>query len=347
MSRTGWHRLAAAAALGGLCYGGALVSAQQAGAAMTLAAERFLGSLTPELRAQAVLPMDAGERQRWHFVPTEMFPRKGLPIKAMSADQRARAHDLLRAGLSQAGYATVNDIIALEEVLAVLEKGGRFNRDPEGYLLSIFGTPSASGRWGWRFEGHHLSMHFTVEGGRVVADAPTFAGANPAEVRSGPQRGKRALGAREDVGRALVEALTAEQRRVAIITDVAPNDIVTGNALDIEPLAPAGIFGSALTDAQRALLIRVIETYTSMMASDVAAARLARVTRDGLGAVTFAWAGPIEKGARHYYRVQGPSFLIEYDNTQNDGNHIHSVWRDFAGDFGRDLLREHLRDVVH
>ncbi|MBI4520169.1 MAG: DUF3500 domain-containing protein, partial [Gemmatimonadetes bacterium] len=162
-----------------------------------------------------------------------------------------------------------------------------------------------------------------------------------------PRVGFRALAAEEDAARALLGALDARRRATVIIASVAPADILTEASLDIDPLAPVGIKASDLTASQRDLLMKLIEAYTSLMADDLAAARLARLREAGLGNITFAWAGEVERGKRHYYRVQGPTFLIEYDNTQNDGNHIHSVWRDFSGDFGRDVLREHLRDVRH
>ena len=164
-------------------------------------------------------------------------------------------------------------------------------------------------------------------------------------MREGPQKGLRVLAPLEDLGRALVSSLDEKQRSLAVIEAVAPGDILTMNKLDISPLSPAGLAGSAMTTDQRAALTRLIEAYATMVADDLAADRLAKVKATGPDQVTFAWAGPVEKGAKHYYRVQGPGFLIEYDNTQNDGNHIHAVWRDFQGDFGRDLLREHLKEV--
>jgi hypothetical protein len=228
-----------------------------------------------------------------------------------------------------------------------MEKGGRFARDPVDYQFTVFGTPGAKDAWGWRVEGHHLSLHFTIAGGRAVATSPTFTGSNPAEVRDGPQKGTRVLAPLEDLGRAMVMALDEGRRTRATYDPVAPGDILTMNKNDIAPLPPAGLAVAEMTAEQRAALTRLIEAYTSMMADDLAADRMARLKGAGMEKITFAWAGPVEKGAKHYYRVQGPTFLIEYDNTQNDGNHIHAVWRDFQGDFGRDLLREHRRAYAH
>lgn len=321
-------------------------------AAMEVAATKFLESLTPEQRQQAMFPFEGNERTHWHFIPTEIFPRNGLTIKQMNQTQRERAHDLLKAGLSQRGYMTATQIMQLENVLAAIEAaqpltGNRFVRDPERYFFSIFGTPSTRNTWAWRVEGHHVSLHFTVVNGTLAAGSPSFFGSNPAEVRSGPKKGTRVLGAEEDAARALVESLDASQREKAIINTTAPNDIVTMASVKVDPLSPVGIPASALTTDQRALLRKLIDVYTGYMADDIAADRLTRIDKAGWDKIAFAWAGSLERGRKHYYRVQGPTFLIEYDNTQNDANHIHSVWRDFNGDFGEDLLREHLRNTPH
>ena len=322
---------------------GTMVGAERSASTMTSAANRFLASLTPDQQAQAAFGFQSDERVKWHFLPTEMFPRNGLTIRAMTDAQRAHAHDLLSAGLSQRGYLTATTIMDLETVLRALEGGGRLDRDPELYFFSIFGTPSPEGAWGWRVEGHHLSLHFTIIDGRAVASSPSFFGANPAQVRTGPKAGLRVLREREDTARALVMALGPSQRAAAVILDVAPDDILTEAELDVDPLSPVGVKAAALNPNQRDLLMRVIDAYTSMMAEDIAAARIERIHEAGLDEIGFAWAGAIDRGKQHYYRVQGPTFLIEYDNTQGGGNHIHSVWRDFTGDFGRDLLREHLQ----
>ena len=340
-------RLAVALALLGALVAGAVVSAQRATVTMATAATGFLASLTPEQRAQATFPLDSAERLRWNFIPTEAFPRKGLLLKDMTEAQRTAAHALLRSGLSARGYETYTAIIQLENVLREIEKGGKFQRDPGVYFFSVFGTPDPKGTWGWRVEGHHISVHFTVANGTTIASTPTFAGTNPAEVRDGAEKGKRVLGLQEDSGRALVMALDATQRSTAIIAPKALPEIVTNNTLDINPLMPEGLKASAMTPAQRDLLMRVIDAYAGLMAPEIASDRLAKIKAGGLENITFAWAGAVERGQQHYYRVQGPTFLIEYDNAQNDGNHVHSVWRDFKGDFGRDLLREHLKASAH
>jgi hypothetical protein len=326
---------------------GAILSAQRASASMSTAATRFLASLTPEQRKQATFALESEERLRWNFIPEEAFPRNGLPFKAMTEPQQKLAHELLKSALSERGYMTYTGIMQLENILKVTEVGGKFARDPIQYRFSIFGEPSATGTWGWRVEGHHISLHFTLVKGALVADTPTFAGTNPAEVRDevpgAAPKGTRVLGVQEDAGRALIMALDPTQRTTATFNATAPNEIVTNNTLDINPLMPAGLSAGAMTPAQRELLMKVIDAYSGLMAADIAAERMAKIKTAGLENISFAWAGPVERGQRHYYRVQGPTFLIEFDNTQNNGNHVHSVWRDFKGDFGRDLLREHLK----
>ena len=347
-----------AAAILAVSASGLRVAAGPSPAAMAAAATKFLESLTPEQRQQAMFAFDGDERTHWHFLPTEIFPRNGLTVKQMNQSQRRLAHELLKAGLSQRGYMTATEIMELESVLATLEaaqraaaaqpaRGNPLVRDPERYFFSIFGTPSTRNTWGWRVEGHHMSLHFTVVNGMLVAGSPSFFGANPAEVRDGPKKGTRILGPEEDAARSLIESLDTPQREQAIINATAPNDIITMANVNIDPLSPAGIPASALTVSQRALLRKLVDVYTGYMADDISADRLTRIEAAGWDRVAFAWAGPLERGQKHYYRVQGPTFLIEYDKTQNDANHIHSVWRDFKGDFGADLLREHVKGTPH
>ncbi len=330
---------------------GANIASERSASSMAAAANKFLEGLTPEQRQHATFPIDAEERMRWNFIPTSMFPRKGVPIKEMNESQRKLALGLLEAGLSQRGYLAATSIMQLETILKAIEAAsGRGNtpvRDPELYFFTVFGTPAPKGVWGWRVEGHHVSLHFTIADGKAVASSPSFFGANPAEVPDGPKKGLRILGAEEDAARALLATLDDKQRTTAIINATAPSDIVTMTTLKIDPLSPEGFAASAMTPKQRELLMQLIEVYTSKMAADTAAERLAALKKAGTEKIAFAWAGETEVGKKHYYRIQGPTFLVELDNTQNDGNHIHSVWRDFNGDWGRDLLREHLNAVPH
>jgi hypothetical protein len=323
---------------------GAMVAQPRPEESMAGAAKALIGTLDEAQLKKIRWPFDSEERFNWHFIPRE---RQGLSFKDMSEPQRKAALELLRAGLGEKGYSKAETIRSLENVLRAIE--GRAIRDPELYFFTIFGDPG-SAAWGWRYEGHHISQNWTIVGGKAIATTPAFFGANPANVQDGPLKGTRALAAEEDLARSLVTSLTEEQRKIAITSEKAPNDILSFNSRKAAILENVGIAGSDLTTAQRGTLISLIEEHAAAQSPALVAARLARVKADGPGAVKFAWMGSVEKGIGnpHYYRIQGPSFLIEYDNTQNNANHHHIVWRDFTGDFGVDLLQEHYeQDPYH
>jgi hypothetical protein len=308
---------------------------------MAAAARNFLAALNDDQRSKAAFAFDSDERENWHFVPRE---RKGLTVKDMIPAQRHLAFALLNTGLSQRGFAQATTIMSLEQVLQEMEGPSRkFPRDPELYHVSIFGTPEEKGTWGWRVEGHHLSVNFTVVDGTVAAGTPSFMGTNPGEIRKGPRAGLRVLGGEEDLGRELVKSLNEKQQAVAIIDTKAPDEITTSDVRKVIPGKPAGILLGDLNRAQRETALHLIRAYVDRLRGEVAAADFAKIQKAGIEKIAFAWAGSLEKGQRHYYRVQGPTFLLEYDNTQNDANHVHAVWRNFEGDFGQDALAAHLK----
>ncbi len=312
-------------------------------AVMAETANRFLASLTPAQRQKATFPFEDEERQNWHFIPRA---RKGLPLREMTPAQKHLASALLSAGLSQQGYLKAETIMSLEDVLRILEKGQGPERDPENYYFSVFGEPSETGTWGYRVEGHHLSQNYTVVSGHV-AGAPSFFGANPAEVREGPRKGLRTLAGEEDLARKVIESLDPAQRGIAVVSQEAYKEILTGAdrkaALNGQP---SGLPASEMTSQQFTLLMDLLEEYARNMPEQIEQSREEEIKKAGKG-IYFAWAGGTEKGQPHYYRVQSPSFLIEYDDTQNNANHIHSVWRDFNGDFGLDLLKLHYQSSRH
>ena len=305
---------------------------------MAGAANHLLAALSADQKAKATFAMDNEERVNWHFVPRE---RKGLPLKEMDSAQQALAHALLSAGLSQRGAMKASTIMSLEDVLKVIEKDTGGRRDPAKYFFSVFGEPSDSGTWGWRVEGHHLALNFTVVKGQAMATSPCFFGANPAEVKDGPRKGLRTLAREEDVARELLLSLDAKQKSLAVMDPTAPKDILTYNKRKVDAGTPKGLPAAKMTKKQQDLLMGLIEEYATNMPEDLAAARMDAARKAGLDKIHFAWAGGPDRGQGHYYIVQAPTFLIEYDNTQNDANHIHSVWRDFGGDFGDDLLAGH------
>ena len=305
----------------------------------------WLSALDPGQRDRATYAFEDDERLVWAYTPGE---RGGLALADMRIEQRLAALDIVTAAMSERGAAEVRSIIALETVLGALERAsGRGNwmrRDPELYWFAIFGQPSTGGPWSWRVGGHHVAVHMTIADGVVVGCTPSFLGANPAVVPDGPTAGSRALTGEESLARELLASLSPEARTVAIVDPVAPPDIHSGNGAraDLRSI-PTGIRHADLSPPEQAGLERLIRHYVGRARDDVAARAWERIADAGLDPVTFAWAGPDEPGRGHYYAVRGPSFLLEYDNTQNGANHIHAVWRDLEADWGGDALATHYR----
>jgi hypothetical protein len=311
-------------------------------AEMAGAANNLLAALNPEQRAKAAFEFQTDERVNWHFVPQ---PRKGLPLAEMSAAQKHLAHVLLSSALSHRGYFKAATIMSLEQILFDLENQAP-RRNAELYYVSLFGTPGKD-VWGCRIEGHHLSLNFTVRGDTILATTPSFLGTNPAEVRIGPRAGLRVLAQEEDLGRQLLKSLESDQRAVAVLTNVAPSDIISGDARQAKRLAPLGLSADKMDAHQREILKALIQEFTGRNRAELADADWTKIEKAGWGKISFGWAGSEEPGRGHYYRVQGATFLLEYDNTQNDANHIHAVWRDLENDFGDDLLKRHYEQVPH
>jgi hypothetical protein len=317
---------------------------QRAADQLRVAVTRWLAALDAEGRARAVFPFDATERFAWQYTPG---PRRGLPLAAMTEPQRDAAHGIVRAAMSERGAAEAAAIIALEPILGAIERAAGDpmgeERDPARYWFSIFGDPTGEEPWSWRLSGHHLLVQGTVVGDRL-AFAPSFLGANPAVVPSGPARGARALTGEETLARMLVVGLSPGERSLAVVDPVAPPDIRSGHGRQaIVDGLPVGIRHDQLGGAGQRALEALIRHYLGRAPDELAARAWEGLAAAGLEAITFAWAGPVEPDRGHYYAVRGPSFLLEYDNTQNAANHIHSVWRDLDGDWGEDLLAAHYR----
>jgi hypothetical protein len=304
---------------------------------ITETANRFLAALGPDQRAKATFKFDDDERMNWHFIPKE---RKGLPLREMSPYQRHLASALLASGLSQTGFIKAVTIMSLEDVLKIMENATDERRNPEKYYFSIFGTPSDTGTWGYRVEGHHLSQNYTIVNGKVL-DGPSFFGSNPAEVRQGPRKGLRTLAAEDDLGLEMMQTLDGAQQKVAIVDPTAYKDILTAASRKAALSGQAsGLSATKMNAKQFDALMAVMETYARNVPGELAQGREDQIKKAGKS-IFFAWSGGINRGDPHYYRVQTTSFLIEFDDTQDAANHIHSVWRDFTGDFGGDLLKEH------
>ncbi|HEX3722823.1 MAG TPA: DUF3500 domain-containing protein [Nitrolancea sp.] len=363
------------------------------------AATKLLASLSTDQRAKAVLDFeDTDERSRWFYTPIR---RKGLPLAEMDRPQQRLAHQLLASGLSRSAYYTASTIMGLENTLDAVEGwifqttrgvtpervAGNYGRDPQMFYVSIFGEPNDTGFWGWRFEGHHISINYAVANGRIIAPTPTFFGANPAESPLGTVGSLRPLGGVEDIARELLHNLSEEQRTSVLISPIAPPDIVTANRPqiieDALPLPTPLLFGwemtgeerekidkrwrdlgfneeqqqavryshtarglaaSAMSASQRQVLDALIQEYIKRMPDEIAEIESSMYRGEGLNDVHFAWAGGIERRQPHYYRLQGPRFLVEYDNTQDNANHVHTVWRDPLNDFGANLLAQHYHE---
>jgi Protein of unknown function (DUF3500) len=299
----------------------------------------WLDTLAEDQRRAARWPFDDAERLNWHYVPR---PRRGLPIKAMNRASRAALDRLLRYALSEMGHAKATGIMRLEEALGALEGRPEY-RDPENYSVTLFGEPGR-GPWGWRIEGHHLSLNLTAAADGALAVVPAFWGANPARVPEGyPMAGHRVLGRETDLAYDLVRGLDESAREQAIIAQSSLGNIVTGPERADLRLEPQGLPLEAMPEGRRNLAFELLATYARNLRTELAESELHRIRQANVGKIRFAWGGPLESGHAHYFRLHGPVTLIEYDCTQNDANHIHSVWHDLERDFGRDLLAEHYR----
>jgi hypothetical protein len=316
---------------------------ESAGVKMTDAAEKFLDSLKEDQKAKAVFDFDSKERTNFHFVPLQdkdgKPTRKGLRLEEMTAEQKEAAKALVKAGTSTTGYDKAITIMSLESILRDLEKpkGGALVRNPEWYFFTVFGKPSKTGKWGWRVEGHHLSLNFTIDKGKVISSTPAFFGANPAKVMAGAKKDLRTLPEAEDRARELFEALDEDQRKTAFQSKQFPE---IGQA-DTAPKVgdPVGLPAAKMNDKQRGLLMKLLEGYADRMRPDVAAVEMDRVKKAGVEKIHFAFAQEDKPGKPYTYRVQGPTFVIEFLNVQadsagNPANHIHSAWRNVHGDFG-------------
>ena len=319
-------------------------------AEMAEAANGFVDSLNASQRDVATFPFEGDERYLWHYTPVE---RNGLRLKEMTATQHAAAFRMLDTALSAHGARKAREIIELEAILDEWEgiQNTRMHwlRDPEIYYFSVFGEPGGEEPWGWRAGGHHIGIHATVVANTYVSVLPLFLGANPAEVRHGEHKGVRTLPEEEDLARELLGRLDAEQKALAIVDPIAPDDILTKNYRVADPgeIPNGGITLAELRDGQRDGLIGLLRHYVDRKAADLAANEWQKIELDGLDGVRFLWAGPEARGEGHYYAVAGPAFVVEYDNTQNEANHIHSVMRNYSGDWGEDLLAAHYEHGHH
>lgn len=312
---------------------------------MREAAIDFLESLDEQLREQATFEFEGQERTDWHFIPKD---RVGVSFKEMTLPQRRAARVLMRSVLSEKGYLKANTIMSLERVLRILE-ADRENveqmRDPEKYWFAVFGDPTADEPWGWRVEGHHLSLNFTSVDGLVAGTAPLFLGSNPAEVRVGSHIGLRVLGDEEDQARRLMSLFNKKQKQKVIISPTAPRDVFTVPGQPIDAAKPEGMPASEMNNRQRTALRQMLFSVLRHLRPQLAASEIQSVKDAGIEKVHFSWMGGLEPEENHYFRLHGPTFVLEYDNAQ--GNHAHLVWHSRTNDFGADMLRRHYENSPH
>ncbi len=306
---------------------------------MAKAALAFLAKLDPAQRAKAALAFDSPAVRDWHYVPRE---RPGLPLAEMNAEQKGALHDLLHTALAAQGYLKVTGVVHLESVLRDIEsKPGApaTHRDPGLYAIVFFGTPGAD-PWAWRFEGHHVSIHFcSVDD--ATSNTPFFLGSNPERVPSGPDAGWRLLATEEDLGRELYTSLPAEQRTRAQLAGDVPADVILGPGRDGGFEKAEGLPYGDMDAPQRVLVERLLAQFVDDLEPDLAAREWARIRANGIERIRFAWCGGTKPGEPHYWRLHGPHFVIEFDDVQGGANHVHTLWRDLERDFGGDLLRRH------
>lgn len=309
-------------------------------------ANDFLDSLNEGQLEKAQKSFDDLTRHTWHFLPAAMWPRPGIALHELDEGQKELLFDVLQEFLSDTGYDKTRSIMELENVLAEIEKNPDF-RNPELYYATFYGDPDNSDKWAWSFEGHHISLNFTVVEGEASM-VPRFLGARPSLIQEGSREGeKTALHREEDLGIELIQSMSEAQLDKAIFLETAFWEIVTNVASETGPLTFDGIKMQELNESQQMLLLDIINEYLSVMKKEKAEQRYENLKNEEFDDIEFAWAGATELGKAHYYRIQGKTFLIEFDNTQDDANHIHTVWRDFDGDFGKDLLRQHYNNSPH
>ena len=322
------------------------IDSREVAGELAIAAQRFIDALDPGMQAQYLFK-DA-ERGNFHFFP---IARRGVPLKHLKDGQRQLGFALMSAALSHAGNQKALTIMSLGDYLKETDKKPQVYRDADQYYFTIFGDPAPGGTWGYRVEGFHLSLNVTVVKGRWISVTPSFFGAIPATVPDGPRKGLQVLQQETELGRALAKSFTAEQRKVGFgkIPDFKTETVgglISGNQRRIERSKPRGVAVSAMTVQQREVLMTLVRAHVGRIRKELADQDLARIDRAGTDRIHFLWAGGLEPGEPHHYLVQGPTFLIEYDNTQDGANHVHCVYRDFDHDFG-DALLQHYRAQPH
>jgi hypothetical protein len=317
-----------------------LVASQLNAQDLASSANTFLNSLTVDQKSKAQYSLDDKERFNWNFVPVQ---RNGVCFRTFTPPQRTAALALLKISLSEQGFNKTSAIMELENILRIVEAraANDTHRDPLNYYITIFGTPSKDKPWGWRMEGHHVSINFASVNNELVSSTPSFFGSNPAIVQSGEQKGKEILKLETELGFELCNSFSADQKKKAIFSETALPEIVMTNKRKAQLIEPIGLTYHEMNAAQQKIFMRLLDVYVKNYQFDFSNRLMEKITKAGIENLSFAWAGGLTAGIGNYYRIQGPMLLIEYDNTQNNANHVHTAVRDLTNDFAEDILREH------
>jgi Protein of unknown function (DUF3500) len=309
------------------------------------AALTVINSFDSSQKAKSVYPFHDMSRYDWNYLPASLIARRGVCLKDLDSTQKKNVYALLKSFLSDKGFTRAKDIMNNEYYLKELEPN-MIHRIPENHFITFFGNPGKDSIWGWKFSGHHIALNFTIVNNQL-AFTPIFFGVYPAEIKEGQKKRKRIIKEEEDLGFELINMLSSTQKEKAVFQKNAFRDIVTTNAIQVGPLTPVGIVAKELTPLQKNMLNKLIVCHLASMPTNIAAMRMKRIVSEDFNEIRFGWAGGLIKGVPHYYRIQGKTFLVEFDNTTHNANHIHIVWRDFDGDFGIDLLHEHYKKSKH
>jgi hypothetical protein len=300
----------------------------------------FLNLLSDDIKDKIQFKYNDDERFDWHFVPKG---RNGVSLHDLSQPQFEAAMNLLKESLSVQGFKKATDVIALESILREAEGRGPDDtyRDPKKYFFTIFGTPSKEQPWGWRLEGHHISLNFTSLDNKIQSSTPSFFGSNPGVIPQGKRKGEMILKAESDMGFAMVNSLSSAQLQSAIVSESAFPDIISSNKRKASLLEPKGLMYTEMNEKQKKQFMDLLDVYIKNYELGFSTTLMNKIKKAGIENLSFGWAGSLKPGKGHYYRIQGPMLLIEFDNTQNNANHIHSVVRDLTNDFAEDILKEH------
>ena len=327
------------------------------------AADSLIKTLSPLQKRSALLAFNDTARIKWNNLPVGMRARAGISVGDMTEQQRRLLHRILSASLSSQGYLKATGIMHLDNLLNMWVDTAYSRHDfndtvrqilvdlkwsHRNYYLAFFGLPSDA-NWGFKIEGHHLSVNLTFTGDKISV-TPWFIGTDPAEMQMTQYAGWRVLGQEEDLGIKLINILTADQQQIATRNTEVPGDMITGAESGKRLIDYWGIKGGQLDKKQKAVLLYIIREYVFNMEYEKATEEYDKIIKAGVDNIYFGWIGPYDEYRQHYFVLNGPTFLIEFDNAggpRGSANHIHTIWREKGNEFGEDLLKKHYMQEKH